>query len=89
MNNIEQYSFDKSGWHVQEIITDGNGNQTIYAGKTSRPEDDGSGGCWCIRKITVVTANNVQIVTEQYADGDKNYDNVWNNHANLTYNYAL
>lgn len=87
MNNVEEMAFAKSGWHRTEIITDDKDNKTIFAGKTSYPDDDGSGACWCIRKTTVTTVGSIQTIVEQYADGDNKYDNVWNNRKNLEYKY--
>jgi len=40
-----------------------------------------SAASWKIKKTTVVGS----ILTDTYADGNLNYDNIWNNRASLTY----
>lgn len=86
VNNIELYGFLQGGWQLTEIITDGD-NQTIYQAKatgdllTSSP-------VWCIKRTTITVSGGVQLFVEEFADGDMNYDNVWNDRFELTYKLA-
>lgn len=87
INNTELMSFLKAGWSITEIITDLDGNKTIYQGKSAGPDVLQNMARWCIKKTTITTVNNVQTVVEEYADGNLEYDNVWNDRASLTYKY--
>lgn len=86
INNAELMGFLKAGWHRTEIITDG-GNQVIYQGKCANHDGDESLPVWCIKKVAIATNGGVQTIVEQFADGNTNYDNVWNDRASLTYKY--
>lgn len=79
--------FLKSGWHKTEINTDLNGNQTIYQGKCASADGQEDLAVWCIKKTTITTVDGVQTIVEQFADGNADYDNVWNDRASLTYKY--
>ena len=87
INNAEMMGFLKSNWHKTEIITDNNGNQTIYQGKCASSDGQENLAAWCIKKTTITTVGGTQTIVEQFADGDANYDNVWNDRATLTYKY--
>lgn len=80
-------SFLKAGWSITEIITDQNNNKTIYQGKSAGPDVSENDARWCIKKMTITTVNDVQTIVEKYADGNLEYDNVWNDRASLTYKY--
>ncbi len=61
--------FDK----VDEIVS--------YFGEAS-PGSDSSSASWKIKKISVQASGDLEIL---YADGNANFDNVWDNRAFLTY----
>lgn len=42
----------------------------------------GSSGTWQVRRLTFTAGGGV---TLEYADGDGNYDNIWDNRASLSY----
>jgi len=54
---------------------------TTYYGYALTLNADPAAAVWRIRRE--VTTGNVTVVA--YADGNGNYDNVWNNRASLTY----
>ena len=87
INNAELMGFLKSGWHKTEITTDLSGDQTIYQGKCSSPDGQENLAIWCIKKTTITTVGSVQTIVEQFADGNLEYDNVWNDRASLTFKY--
>lgn len=88
INNTELSAFLKAGWHLTEITTAQNGDQTIYQGKCADSSGNEAAAIWCIRRTTITTLNGVQTITEQFADGNMNYDKIWNNRTSLTYKYA-
>jgi hypothetical protein len=65
---------------TKTTITDQASSSVLYVGKadvgslTSAP-------AWQIKKLT----SSGGITTTQYADGNSNYDNVWDNRASLSY----
>lgn len=63
------------------IDRDGAGNP-IYLGLAA-PGSLVSESKWQIRKLTFDGANNVTAI--QYADGDSNFDNIWNDRTSGTY----
>ena len=90
MNNAELYAFINGSWDKTEIITSGN-TQTIYQGKCANSEGSESAPIWCIKK-TVITTNNAsepqtQVIVQQFANGNMQFNNVWNDRASLTYKY--
>lgn len=87
INNAETMGFLKSGWCLTEITTDLGGNKTIYQGKCSRHDGQEDLPIWCIKKTTITTVGGVQTIVEQFADGNMDYDNVWNDRASLKYKY--
>lgn len=87
MNYAELAGLLQSGWHKTEIITNANG-QVIYQGRCSSFTGNESQATWMIKKITMTEGDGSQIITEQFADGDIKYDNIWDNRASLTYKYA-
>lgn len=54
---------------------------TAYAGK-ALPGTLTSSANWQIKKLTFGTDGDV---TTQFADGDSNFDNIWDNRASLSY----
>ena len=81
-NNIEKFGFEKSTWAIVEII-DLDDGQEIYKGKAQGLNPSTSDPVWLIRKITVRKGDfGETITTEQTSD----FNNVWDNRANLTYN---
>lgn len=63
------------------VAYDYSGTDLIYSGRAPMGSAK-SAAVWQIRKYTYSTGNLVDI---QWADGDSNYDNIWNNRASLTY----
>ena len=61
------------------LIDEGNPN-VIYKGFAS-PSAKQDEAVWAIQKITHVN----DVCSYQWADGNKNFDNIWNNRAELTY----
>ena len=53
----------------------------IYSGKAEGGASKASAG-WQIKKYIYTSGNLTDI---QYADGNNNYDNIWNNRATLSY----
>lgn len=88
MNYSELLAFGKN-WHVTEVNTAANGDQTIYLGKTLDNDGHPSDANWCIKEITIINTSGKQTIVEKYADGNMNFDNVWNNRATLTYKYLV
>lgn len=87
-NQIEMMAFGKSGWHVTEVHEDPTtGSQTIYMGKCAARDGSASAPAWCIKRVTVANSGNTQTITEQYADGDTLFDNVWDDRTELNYSY--
>lgn len=62
-----------------EYDADGN---PIYIGEANPGTGKGSAG-WRIRKIIYDADGNITDI--QYADGDANFDNIWNNRASYSY----
>ena len=87
INNIELYGFLHAGWCQTEIITAQNGDKTIYQGKCSDGNGLESEPIWCIKRITITTVGGTQTIIEQFADGDMNFDNIWQSRTQLTYKY--
>ena len=82
MNAKEQQpsAVDITGDYITTFDYDVDGNP-IYIGKS----DVGtlkSLPLWQIRKLTYSSGNLVDI---QYADGDRNFDNIWDNRVTLSY----
>ncbi len=78
-SQTKYYSIDSTnvaGWNLKDV----NGS-TTYLGYSLTEGASGALPVWRIRKE--VTSGN--ITTATYADGDGNYDNIWNNRASLTY----
>ena len=86
MNNIEFYGFVQGGWSLTEVNTTANG-QTIYQGKCGDSTGSKSAAVWCIKRIVITNGDGVQTIEEKFADGNMQYDNIWNNRASLTYKY--
>ena len=61
--------------------TDGATPETIYRGK-ALPGTSQATGAWRCEEITIAADGDVSIL---FADGNDNYDNVWNNRASLSY----
>ena len=61
------------------LIDEGNPN-VIYKGFAS-PSAKLDEPVWAIQKITHLN----DVCSYQWADGNKNFDNIWNNRAELTY----
>ena len=61
--------------------TDGGNPETIYRG-TANPGTLTSAASWRIERITIATDGDVTIV---HADGNDNFDNIWDNRAGLSY----
>lgn len=90
MNNAELYAFIQGAWSKTEIITSGN-TQTIYQGNCANSEGSENAPIWCIKK-TVITTNSsadsqTQVIVQQFANGNMQFNNVWNDRANLIYKY--
>ena len=66
---------------IQALDYDGSGNM-IYQG-TADPGTAKSAAGWRIAKFTYDGSGNLTDI--QLADGDLNYDNVWNDRASLSY----
>ena len=62
------------------VIVDESNPQIIYKGFAS-PAADPAAAVWAIQKIS----SNGDVVSYLWADGNKNFDNVWNNRATLVY----
>lgn len=60
---------------------DGSGN-LVYFGK-AEPQVASSDALWQVRKLTYDASGN--LTRTQWADGDRNFDNVWDNRTSLTY----
>ena len=56
------------------------GGGITYVGD-SVPGTAASEGAWRIKRLTETAT----LLTIQYADGDQDFDNVWDNRASLTY----
>jgi hypothetical protein len=70
-----------------QIITYDASNNPVYVGKAVAGKDDTAGkaeACWQIMKITSDASGNPTDI--MWADGDTDYDNVWDNRA--TYSYS-
>ena len=61
--------------------TDGGSPETIYKG-TANPGTATSAAAWRMERITIATDGDVSIL---YADGNDNFDNIWDNRASLSY----
>lgn len=62
--------------------TDFVGDTIIYIGEAAVGSADAS-AVWRIRRLTLTLPDSD--VTEEWADGNSQFDNVWNNRAGLTY----
>jgi hypothetical protein len=83
--------FDATGWVVYDFlgievkdlslasIYDDSNDPIIYLGK-ALPGELTSSAVWQISKINMTTG-----VITTWADGDSNFDNIWDNRASLTY----
>ena len=71
--------YDYNIEHDQAIILD-EGTPNSYHGSATKGSV-ASAPVWKIKRINVVGG----VTTVTWADGDSNYDNVWNNSASLTY----
>lgn len=69
-------SQDLNSW-----IRKGVSGSTTYFGYTLTLGANPASAVWKIRR-EVTTAS---VTVASYADGDANYDNIWNNRASLTY----
>jgi hypothetical protein len=65
---------------VRHLLFDDAGSSTFYIGRAV-PGTATSAASWEIRKLLTL-GNNVEIL---WADGDGNYDNIWDNRASLSY----
>lgn len=77
-------SHHPGGTHGPDTIRldyDGSGN-VVYIG-TAFPAQVSSEAVWQIRKLSYDGSGNVLSIL--YADGNKNFDNVWDARAGLTY----
>lgn len=64
----------------EPVIVDESNPQTIYKGFAS-PAANPADAVWAIQKIST----NGDVVSYQWADGNKNFDNVWNDRVTLAY----
>ena len=75
-----------TGSHSIRLDYDGSGN-LIYIGRCLLPivnlASPDADAIWQIRKLTYDGSNNVTAI--KYADGNDQYDNIWNNRTSLTY----
>ena len=69
-------SQDLNSW----IMKDVNGSTTYYGYALSLGADP-TAAIWKIRREVTTST----VTAASYADGNGNYDNVWNNRASLTY----
>ncbi len=65
---------------VRHTLLDDAGGNTYYVGRAV-PGTPTTEASWEIRKLLTL-GNNIEIL---WADGDGNYDNVWDNRASLSY----
>lgn len=65
---------------VRHLLFDDAGDNTFYIGRAV-PGTATTTAAWEIRKLLTL-GNNVEIL---WADGDGNYDNIWDNRASLSY----
>lgn len=64
------------------IATAYSGGNLIYVGKAA-PGTAKSASFWQIMKLTYDISDNLTDI--QWADGDKKFDNIWDNRASLSY----
>lgn len=81
VNNIKtSVSTLDSKIFFEPVLIDESNPNIIYKGFAS-PAAKTDEAVWAIQKVS----NTGDICSYQWADGDKNFDNVWNNRANLLY----
>lgn len=78
---MSQHPGGDLGSDIIRLDYDGSGN-VIYIG-IAWPRETTSEPVWQIRKFTYDGSGNV--LSALYADGDKYFDNVWNDRAGLSY----
>ncbi|MDO8998322.1 MAG: hypothetical protein Q7W45_01050 [Bacteroidota bacterium] len=64
----------------EPVIIDESNPNVIYKGFAS-PSANVEDAVWAIQRIN----NSGDVCTYQWADGNKNFDNIWNNRINLSY----
>ena len=64
----------------EPVLVDESNPNVIYKGFAS-PAAKGEEPVWAIQRVGI----NAEICSYQWADGNKNFDNVWNDRATLTY----
>jgi hypothetical protein len=77
---IDVYMLNAAGATEYETRVDEPSSTTTYVGQASVGSDI-SDSVWRIKRILV---SGTETIIE-WADGDSNFDNVWNNRASLTY----
>lgn len=68
---------DTLTWIRKDVVS----ASVTYYGYSLTLGADPAAAVWRIRKETTAST----VTTAQYADGNGNYDNIWNNRASLTY----
>ena len=64
----------------EPVMVDESNPNLIYKGFAS-PAANGQDAVWAIQRVSIAN----EICSYQWADGNKNFDNVWNNRAALLY----
>ncbi len=64
----------------EPVMVDESNPNLIYKGFAS-PAANGQDAVWAIQRVSIAN----EICSYQWADGNKNFDNVWNNRAALIY----
>ncbi len=72
VNNIQAF--------LQPLMQDESNANTIYNGYAA-PNSLTSAAVWAIQKVT----NNKGVISYKWADGNKLFDNIWDNRTSLTY----
>ena len=81
-NNTEQMGFEKSGWSLIEVSPDG---QTIYQGRTFKPDALPDEPVWLIKKISIANGkDNSQTFMIQYSTS---YKEKWEERKTVRYVY--
>lgn len=70
------------GAFSEALVVDESNPNVIYRGYAN-PNSSQAAAVWAIKKTT--TNSNGDITTTTWADGNQNFDNIWNNRATLAY----
>lgn len=68
--------------YTKKYAYDGDSNIEYEGWAKSAQDPATSGAIWAVKKYSYAAG---LIATEQWADGDTNEDNIWDNRASLTY----